>query len=85
MIVRYFKFYYLVVLGIFLNTMFLFLQKKIVAKHEHYGNMKECTDIPYQILKDEHNFFDRLATYFAEHEIHKGQDTPAPLLRLFCR
>lgn len=59
-----------------------FLQKHFVAKHENYTNVKKCVDIPYQMLKDEQDFFDRLATYFAEHARHKGQDPPAPLLSM---
>lgn len=59
-----------------------FLLKHYNSQHEKYRNVKKGEDISYQMLVDEVYFFDRLATYFAEHARFKSQPPPAPLLSM---
>ena len=61
-----------------------FLQNHYISKHETYRNVKKGEDISYQMLVDEIYFFDRLATYFAEHARFKSQPPCSFIEYEFC-
>lgn len=50
MIARYFRFYYLVVFGMFLNTAFLFSQEEIVTDEDFIFSWQKANGDQYEIL-----------------------------------
>ncbi len=49
MIVCYFKFYYLIILGIFLNTAFLFSQEQIITNEDFIFSWQKANGDQYEI------------------------------------
>ena len=49
MIARYFRFYYLIVFGMFLNTVFLFSQEEIVTNEDFIFSWQKANGDQYEI------------------------------------